>query len=112
MKGNAGPVNEKDASATPLGANITVKHFDPVAAGVVQKNQGISMLADIAAQVTSNGQTLTSNGTVHAARLQWVADGSPAPSPVDITYTVNHNLDARSGQIAIWPSTPAPSLCM
>jgi AsmA protein len=99
VKGNAGPVNEKDASETPLGANISVKHFDPVAAGVVQKSQGISMLADISAQVTSDGQTLTSNGTVHAAQLQLVADGSPAPSPVDITYTLNHNLESRSGQI-------------
>jgi AsmA protein len=99
VKGNAGPVNEKDAAATPLGANITVKHFDPVAAGVVQKSQGISMLADIAAQVTSNGQILTSNGTVHAAQLQLVANGSPAPSPVDITYTLNHNLETRTGQI-------------
>ncbi len=99
VKGNAGPVNEKDASETPLGANISVKHFDPVAAGVVQKSQGISMLADITAQVTSDGQTLTSNGTVHATQLQLVADGSPAPSPVDITYTLNHNLESRSGQI-------------
>ena len=89
VKGNAGPVNEKDASATPLGANISVKHFDPVAAGVVQKSQGISMLADITAQVTSDGQTLTSNGTVHATQ----------PQPVDITYSLNHNLDSRTGQI-------------
>ena len=58
------------------------------------------MLADITAQVTSNGQTLTSNGTVHAARLQLVADGSPTPSPVDINYTVDHNLESRSGQIS------------
>jgi AsmA protein len=100
VKGNAGPVDPKDASATPLGANITIKHFDPVAAGVVQKNQGISMLADIAAQVTSNGHTLTSNGTIRAAQLQLVADGSPTPSPVDLNYTVDHNLESRSGQIS------------
>jgi AsmA protein len=99
VKGNAGPVNEKDASETPLGANITVKQFDPVAAGVVQKSQGISMLADITAQVTSDGQTLTSNGTVRATQLQLVAGGSPAPSPVDITYTLNHNLESRTGQL-------------
>jgi AsmA protein len=97
--GNAGPVNEKDASATPLGANISLKHFDPVAAGVLQKSQGLSMLADITAKVTSNGQTLNSDGTVHAANLQLVADGSPTPSPVDINYTVNHNLQTRSGQL-------------
>ena len=98
-KGNAGPVNQKDASDTPLNATIHLKHFDPVAAGVIQANQGVSMLADVTAQVTSNGQTLTSNGTVNAARLQLVANGSPTPNPVNISYTVNHNLDARSGQI-------------
>jgi AsmA protein len=99
VHGNAGPVNQQDASETPLGANISLKHFDPVAAGVVLKSQGFSMLADITAQVTSNGQTLDSKGTVRAANLQLVADGSPTPSPVDITYTITHNLTARSGQI-------------
>lgn len=100
VKGNAGPVDQRDASETPIGANISLKHFDPVAAGVVQKSQGISMLADITAQVTSDGHTLTSNGTVHAAQLQLVANGSPTPSPVDISYTLNHNLEARSGQMS------------
>jgi AsmA protein len=99
VKGNAGPVNQKDASDTPLNATINLKHFDPVAAGVIEANQGISMLADITAQVTSNGQTLTSNGTVNAARLKLAANGSPTPNPVDISYTVNHNLDARTGQV-------------
>jgi AsmA protein len=99
VHGNAGPVNQQDASETPLGANINLKHFDPVAAGVVEKSQGFSMLADIAAQVTSNGQALDSKGTVSAANLQLVADGSPTPSPVDIAYTVTHNLTARTGQV-------------
>jgi AsmA protein len=99
VKGNAGPVNQKDASDTPLNATINLKHFDPVAAGVIQPSQGISMLADITAQVTSNGQTLASNGTVNAAKLKLVANGSPTPNPVNIAYNVNHNLDARSGQI-------------
>jgi AsmA protein len=100
VKGNAGPVNQKDASETPLGANIDLKHFDPVAAGVLPKSNGVSMLADITAQVTSNGQILNSNGTVHAANLVLVANGSPTPSPVDLKYTIQHNLEARSGEIS------------
>ena len=100
VKGNAGPVNQKDASDTPLNATINLKHFDPVAAGVLQANQGISMLADITAKVTSNGQSVTSNGTVNAARLKLAVNGSPTPNPVSIAYTVNHNLDARTGQIS------------
>jgi AsmA protein len=99
VHGNAGPVNQQDASVTPLGANISLKHFDPVAAGVVEKSQGFSMLADITAQVTSNGQTLDSTGTVSAANLQLVPDGSTTPSPVDIAYNVTHNLTARTGQV-------------
>jgi AsmA protein len=99
VEGRAGPVNQKDASDTPFNAKVNLKHFDPVAAGVLQANQGISMLGDITAQAASNGQTLTSNGTVHADRLKLVANGSPAPRPVDVTYTIHHNLDARTGQI-------------
>jgi AsmA protein len=99
MKGTAGPVSVKDASDTPLNATIDLKHFDPVAAGIVQPSQGISMLADINAQITSDGATLNSKGTVHASQLKLVPNGEPTPSPVDIAYTVVHNLDARSGQL-------------
>jgi AsmA protein len=100
VKGNAGPVNQKDASETPLSAAINLKHFDPVAAGVVDASQGFSMLGDITAQVTSNGQTLNSNGTINAARLKLMPNGAPTPNPVDISYTVVQNLDTRSGQIS------------
>ena len=99
VDGRAGPVNEKDASDTPFNAKIDVKHFDPVASGILQANQGISMLANVAAQATSDGQMLSSNGTIHADHLKLVANGSPAPRPVDVTYTIRHNLDGRSGQI-------------
>ncbi len=99
VDGTAGPVNQKDASNTPLGAKIDLKHFDPVAAGVVAPDQGIGMMADMNAQVTSDGQTLTSNGTIHADHLKLVRGGAPTPNPVDIVYTIHHNLTARTGQI-------------
>jgi AsmA protein len=98
-KGNAGPVDPQDASETPLTAAVHLQHFDPVAAGLIRTDQGISMLADITAQVSSNGRDLTSNGTVHAARLKLVANGAPTSGPIDITYTVRQNLEVRSGQI-------------
>jgi AsmA protein len=100
VKGTAGPISVKDASDTPLNATIDLKHFDPVAAGVVDKSQGISMIADINAQVTSDGNTLNSKGTIHAAQLKLVPNGAPTPAPVDIAYTVIHDVDARKGQIS------------
>jgi AsmA protein len=99
VDGTAGPVNQKDASDTPFNVKVNLKHFDPVAAGVLQPSEGISMLGDIAGQATSDGQTVASNGTVHADRLKLVANGSPTPRPVDITYTIHHILDPRTGKI-------------
>jgi AsmA protein len=100
VKGTAGPISVKDASDTPLNATIDLKHLDPVAAGVIDPGQGISMIADIHAQVTSDGNTLNSKGTVHAAQLKLVPNGAPTPSPVDIAYTVIHDVDARKGQLS------------
>ena len=99
LNGNAGPVNQQDASDTPFSAKVNLKHFDPVAAGAVQPDQGIAMIADVDAQLTSDGQTLTSNGTVHATQLKLVRGGAAAPNPVDISYTIQHNLAARTGRI-------------
>ena len=113
MKGNAGPVNPKDASETPLTATLDLKHFDPVAAGVVQANQGISMLADITAQITSNGQSAHQqwNGACGPAEAggQWLSRArtrliSPTPS-----ITTCKPEPARS---TIWASRPAVWSCM
>jgi AsmA protein len=57
------------------------------------------LLAGITAQVTSTGHSLANKGTVQASHLQLVSSGSPIATPVEINYTVSHNLDARSGQI-------------
>ena len=100
LRGNAGPVAEKDASDTPFHATIQLKHFDPVAAGVVDQGKGVSMVVDVDAQLASDGNTLTSNGKIKAAQLQLARTGSPAPQPVDIDYTVSDNLDARTGNIS------------
>lgn len=99
LHGTAGPVNRQDTSATPLKASLTVKHFDPVAAGVVPASEGIGMVADIDAQVTSDGKTLTSTGKVDAQHLLLSRGGSPAPQPVNLDYNISENLAARTGQV-------------
>lgn len=99
VKGNAGPINQKDASNSPFNAAVTVNHFDPVAGGFVQKDEGFSMIADIKAQVSSDGQSLTSKGTIHSDKLKLVKNGTPAPKPVNVTYEVVHNLLNRTGSV-------------
>lgn len=99
LNGTAGPINQQDTSATPLQASLTVKHFDPVTAGVLPASEGVSMVADVTAQVQSNGHTLSSSGKVNAQHLLLSRGGTPAAQPVDLDYKVTDNLDTRTGQV-------------
>lgn len=100
LNGAAGPLNQQDASATPVQATVTVKQFDPVKAGVVPASAGIAMVADVDAQVKSDGTTATSTGKIVAQHLVMARNGSPAPNPVNLTYTVRDNLQTRTGELS------------
>jgi AsmA protein len=100
LNGTAGPVSQTDASKTPFQATLQLKHFDPLAANVVQPSDGVSMAADFSAQVASDGTNLTSTGKIVASQLKLARNGTPAQQPVDIDYTVSHNLAKRTGQVS------------
>jgi AsmA protein len=99
LTGKAGPVNPKDTAHTNFDAQLTIHHLDPIAIGVLDPASGISLLGDVDAHLVSDGQTVTSNGTLHAQNLKLRPRAVPVPKPIDITYTVIHNLDANSGQL-------------
>ena len=100
LTGTAGPVAQKNAADTPFHASLALEHLDPVAAGLIEPSAGISMILDINALIDSNGNALTSNGSILATKLQLARTGSPAPHPVSIDYTIAHDLDARSGKVS------------
>lgn len=99
LTGNAGPVNRRNMAATPMRASLTVSHFDPVAAGAIPASDNISMLADIQAQMASDGRTLTSQGSITANDLHLSRNGSPAPQPVHLNYKVSEDLQSRMAQV-------------
>lgn len=99
LKGTAGPLNQQNAEATPLEASLTVEHFDPVAAGVLPASEGVGMVADVTAQVQSDGRTLTSSGKVTATHLLLSRGGTPAAQPVHVDYSVNYGLATQTGTV-------------
>ena len=100
LKGNAGPLNQSNAADTPFHATLGVKHFDPVAAGVLDSSTGMSMILDVDAQMDSNGASLTTNGKMQAAQLHLARAGSPAKNPVNIDFAVSDNLASRTGNLS------------
>lgn len=99
LSGNAGPLARQDASDTPFHADLTLKNFDPVAAGAIPADKGISGQVNVTAQVNSNGRQLTSTGKIQALHMQLARTGSPAPNPVDIDYNISEDLAARVGKV-------------
>ncbi len=99
LKGTAGPLNQQNAEATPMQASLTVEGFDPVAAGVLPASEGVGMLADVTAQMQSDGRTLTSTGKITANHLLLSRGGTPAGQPVNVDYTVSYGLQTQSGTV-------------
>jgi AsmA protein len=99
VSGKGGPFNQADASKTPFTAKVEVKHADLVAGGFVLPSAGVAGIADINADVTSNGQSAHVQGTIDASQLKLAANGSPAPRPVHINFTGDQDLASLSGQL-------------
>jgi AsmA protein len=99
MTGKAGPIDTRDAAKTTFDTQLALHHLDPVAAGFLDKSAGLSVLADIDAHAVSNGTSVSSNGTVHTQHLQLRPDAVPASKPIDVTYSVIHNLSNNAGQL-------------
>jgi AsmA protein len=99
LSGTAGPVAQNDTSLTPFQATLDIRHFDPLAAGAVQPSDGISMVADFNAQVTSKDGNLTTTGSAAASQLKLARNGTPAPRPVNLNFNISDNLLSRTGQV-------------
>jgi AsmA protein len=99
LDGKAGPVDINDAATTPLDAKVTLRKVNLAASGFIDPAAGIAGIADYDGTVASDGHEAKTNGTLKATNLQVVQKGSPAGKPVEVTYSVLHDLAKETGRI-------------
>jgi AsmA protein len=97
--GHIGPINRDDAATSPGEARVIVKHLDPVAAGFLDPNAGVSLISDFDVHAASDGATIITSGSVHIENLVLRKGGRPAPKPLDLSYSGTHRLKEGSGDI-------------
>ena len=97
VDGKAGPIDAADASLTPLSATIDVQHLDLASTGFVDASSGLAGLIDFSGDLASDGQQMTSKGTLKAEKIKAVAGGSPSKVPVNVDYDTAYNLKKESG---------------
>ncbi len=98
LNGNAGPINSTNAAATPFTAKVTLRHAD-IAKEFLTSNQSIAGIANLDANIVSNGRTATVNGTLSVTNLKLAQGGTPSSQPVKINFQVEQYLHALSGNI-------------
>jgi AsmA protein len=100
VMGHIGPIDRNDAATSPADAQIIVKHFDPIAAGFLNPDDGVSAVADAEMNAVSDGKTLAINGAAHLQNLKLRKGAAAATKPVDVQYKGTHRLKDNSGEIA------------
>jgi AsmA protein len=98
VEGKAGPIDQNDASLTPLNATLDVQHLDIATfGGFASPSAGIAGVADFNGSLTSDGKQMSSKGTVKTTKLKLSAAGSPSTVPVNVDYDTDYQLKAQSG---------------
>jgi AsmA protein len=99
LDGTAGPINPSDAALTPLQAKVTVHQMNLAASGFIDPASGISGIADFDGTLTSDGHIAKASGTLTGNKLQVVQKGSPAAKPVQVKFSVDHDLVKEAGTV-------------
>jgi AsmA protein len=97
--GKAGPINPADSSMTPVSFNVNVTGLDLAGSGMNDFAPDVSGVAAVKASGTSDGTKLQMNGTFQAEHVKLAKNGNPANRPIELDFSMNHDLRAHSGTL-------------
>jgi AsmA protein len=99
IKGNAGPINQQDSSATPLQADVTVKNLDLASTGFTDPKSGIAGSADFTGKVASNASEIKSGGDITIKNGKFAPAAQPSGVPITVKYAANFNIAKQVADI-------------
>jgi len=99
LDGTAGPINATDTSLTPGQVKINLSKLDLSQSALVNPETGIAGLADFDGTASSDGHVAKANGTLKATFLKLVPKGSAATQPVQVSFTIDQDLQKETGQV-------------
>ena len=103
LDGTAGPIDQEDASLTPLNAKLEITSLNLASTGFVDSSAGLGGLLDLSADLSSQNGQAASKGNVKISKALFIAGGSAAGVPVTVDFDTKYNLRKNSGVLN--PST-------
>lgn len=103
LDGTAGPIDQTDASITPIDAKLDVTSLDLASTGFVDASAGLGGLLDVSANFSSQNGEAESKGNAKISKALFIAGGSSAGVPVTVDFNTKYNLRKNTGVLE--PST-------
>jgi AsmA protein len=103
LDGTAGPIDQTDASLTPVDAKLEVTSLNLASTGFVDATAGLGGLLDLTADLSSQNGEAETKGNVKISQALFIAGGAPAGVPVTVDFDTKYNLRKNTGVLE--PST-------
>lgn len=100
LDGTAGPIDEQDASLTPLDAKLDVSSLNLASTGFVDATAGLGGLLDLSANIASQNGEAETKGNAKISKALFIAGGSPAGIPVTVDFNTKYNLHKNAGVLS------------
>jgi len=103
LDGTAGPIDQTDASLTPIDAKLDITALDLASTGFVDSSAGLGGLLDLSANLSSQNGEAETKGNAKISKALFIAGGSSAGVPVTVDFDTKYNLRKSAGVLE--PST-------
>ena len=95
--GNVGPVNQSDASLSPLDMKVNITDLDLAKTGFMDPSAGIAGIVNVANMLHSMNGLAKAEGSVNMKKLQLVKGGGPSGVPVGVDFQIDYDLRKNGG---------------
>ncbi len=97
LDGSAGPIDQGDASMTPVEANLHVSSLDLASTGLLDPSLGLGGIIDLDGTLTSQNGEAETKGSVKLSKALLIAGGSPSGVPLTVDFNTQYDLRKNAG---------------
>jgi AsmA protein len=103
LDGEFGPLDQADASLTPLDAKLHVDSLNLAATGLLDPSLGLGGILDLDGTLAAQGGQAETKGDVKLSKALLISGGSPAGVPATVDFSTRYDLRKNAGVLN--PST-------
>ena len=99
LHGDAGPLNARDAAATPLHATADLRQVDVASTGFIDPASGLAGTIGFEGAIDSDGKVMTSKGTLTASQMRFMPGAGTSAVPFAVDYETDYTPTTQHGAI-------------